>query len=79
MRKKKRQEEAQAGGDHRLTPVDVQQVEFRLAFRGYSERDVDAFLDRVTEDLSAYLEENERLRSGSAPPPATPERPSHRS
>ncbi|MGH2637113.1 MAG: DivIVA domain-containing protein, partial [Actinomycetota bacterium] len=43
-----------------------QQVEFRLAFRGYQERDVDAFLDRVTEDLSFYLEENQRLRSGAA-------------
>jgi DivIVA domain-containing protein len=39
----------------------VQQVEFRLAFRGYNERDVDGFLDRVTEDLSWYLEENQRL------------------
>ena len=72
MRKKKRQEEAQSAGDRRLTPVDVQQVEFRLAFRGYSERDVDAFLDRVTEELSAYIEENERLRAGS-PPPAMPQ------
>ena len=44
-------------------------MEFRLAFRGYSERDVDAFLDRVTEDLSSYMEENERLRQGL--PPAT--------
>jgi DivIVA domain-containing protein len=44
--------------------MDVQQVEFRLAFRGYNERDVDAFLDRVTEDLAAYMEENQRLRSG---------------
>jgi DivIVA domain-containing protein len=39
----------------RITPEEVQQVEFRLAFRGYNERDVDAFLDRITEDLSAYI------------------------
>ena len=38
-----------AGG--RIAPADVQQVEFRLAFRGYNERDVDAFLDRITEGL----------------------------
>jgi DivIVA domain-containing protein len=62
MRKKKAEEQAApARPDGRVTPLDVQQVEFRLAFRGYNERDVDAFLDRVTEDLSWYLEENQRL------------------
>jgi DivIVA domain-containing protein len=62
MRKKKGEEPAPpARADGRITPSDVQQVEFRLAFRGYNERDVDAFLDRVTEDLSWYLEENQRL------------------
>jgi DivIVA domain-containing protein len=70
MRRKKGQEqEAPVTGESRVTPADVQGVEFKLAFRGYSERDVDAFLDRVTEDLSSYLEENERLRQGL--PPAT--------
>jgi DivIVA domain-containing protein len=49
--------------------MDVQQVEFRLAFRGYNERDVDAFLDRITEDLAAYMEDNQRLRAGA---PAAP-------
>lgn len=48
-------------GGARLTPVDIQQVQFRLAFRGYNERDVDAFLDRVTEDLTARMEERDRL------------------
>ncbi|HEX6262040.1 MAG TPA: DivIVA domain-containing protein [Actinomycetota bacterium] len=46
----------------RLTPVDVQQKVFRLAFRGYNEQDVDHFLDDVTEDLAALHEENKRLR-----------------
>jgi DivIVA domain-containing protein len=46
----------------RLTPVEIQQRVFRLAFRGYNERDVDEFLDRVTEDLAAIHEENKRLR-----------------
>jgi DivIVA domain-containing protein len=66
MRRKKGTEEAATTGDARITPEEVQQVEFRLAFRGYNERDVDAFLDRITEGLSSYLEENERLRSGGA-------------
>ena len=61
MRRKKGTDGAPATGA-RITPEEVQQVEFRLAFRGYNERDVDAFLDRITEGLSSYLEELERLR-----------------
>jgi DivIVA domain-containing protein len=69
-RKKEAEQDAPATGPGRITPVEVQQVEFRLAFRGYNERDVDAFLDRITEDLAAYLEENERLRSGAGLAPS---------
>ena len=43
-------------------PADVQQKVFRLAFRGYNERDVDEFLDEVTESLAEMHEENKRLR-----------------
>ena len=68
MRRKKGTEDAPATGDARITPEEVQQVEFRLAFRGYNERDVDAFLDRITEGLSSYREELEGLRSGSGLP-----------
>jgi DivIVA domain-containing protein len=64
-RKKEDSEQARSGGDARLSPADIQQVEFRLAFRGYNERDVDAFLDRITEDISTYIEEIQRLRSGT--------------
>lgn len=70
-RKKDKARTAGAGG--RITPKDVQEVEFRLAFRGYNERDVDAFLDRVTEDLAAYLEELEQLRAGGAATPTAPD------
>lgn len=70
-RKKAHEQQAEpARTDGRVTPGEVQQVEFRLAFRGYNERDVDAFLDRMTEDLSWYLEENLRLRSGVVGTPA---------
>ncbi len=73
MRRKKAEgSSAVAGGDGRITPMDVQQVEFRLAFRGYNERDVDAFLDRITEDLAAAMEENQRLRAGGAVAPPAP-------
>jgi len=39
----------------KITPVDIQQKEFRLEVRGYNERDVDQFLDEV----EAELEEGE--------------------
>lgn len=55
-------DEATAPRRPRLTPVDVQERVFRLAFRGYNEREVDEFLDLVTEDLAALHEENKRLR-----------------
>jgi DivIVA domain-containing protein len=73
MRRKKAGQSEPARADGRVAPADIQQVEFRLAFRGYNERDVDAFLDRVTEDLSWYLEENQRLRSAPAPSAASGE------
>ena len=69
MARKRRGDSEVAGFDEagqqpraRLTPADVQQKVFRLAFRGYNERDVDEFLDKVTEDLAALHEENKRLR-----------------
>ncbi len=76
MRRKKKRESqedaaaSEASGPPVLAPIDVQQKEFRLAFRGYNERDVDAFLDEVTEELSALIEENKRLREGSGAPAA---------
>jgi len=67
MRKKHADDEgvAMQNGDARVTPEDVQSVEFRLSFRGYNERDVDSFLDRITTDLSAYLAELAELRGGA--------------
>src|SRR5262249_4185546 len=63
----------------RLTPVDVQQKEFRLAMRGYNEREVDEFLDLVTEEMARLHAENTRLRAqvetrgpGEVPAPAPP-------
>ncbi|HYU94022.1 MAG TPA: DivIVA domain-containing protein [Actinomycetota bacterium] len=71
MRKKK-QDTQEAGFTTpatrpRLTPIDVQQKEFRLAFRGYNERDVDEFLDLVTEELAAVTDENRRLQDHGEP------------
>jgi DivIVA domain-containing protein len=53
-----------------VTPVEVQQKEFRVSkFGGYKMRDVDEFLDLITDTLSAMIVEIERLRAleGSGP------------
>ncbi|RJQ28664.1 MAG: DivIVA domain-containing protein [Peptococcaceae bacterium] len=45
-----------------LTPLDIQKKEFRRAFRGYNEEEVDSFLDRVVEDYEKLLKENQKLQ-----------------
>jgi DivIVA domain-containing protein len=62
----------------RITPLDVQQKEFHVTRvgAGYRMREVDEFLDQVTDALSALIAENERLKSagtaggGREAPPA---------
>ena len=55
-----------------VSPLDIQQKEFRVQrFGGYDMRDVDEFLDQVTDAMSALVAENERLRKG-APAGAAP-------
>jgi DivIVA domain-containing protein len=63
-RKDKNRAPAAAGepGSNRITPVDIQQKEFRESFRGYNEREVDQFLDLVTEELARLHAENRRLQ-----------------
>ncbi len=51
----------------RLTPIDVQQKEFRVSrFGGYKMRDVDEFLDQMTDTLTALTTESD-LRPTPAP------------
>jgi len=78
MRKK---DEALDGGSEwsapvggRVTPQDVQQKEFRVTRvgAGYRMREVDEFLDQITDTLSALIAENDRLRmTGGAVPRAS--------
>jgi DivIVA domain-containing protein len=58
----------------RVTPLDVQQKEFHVTRvgAGYRMREVDEFLDQVTETLSALIAENERLLRDSSGPQAAP-------
>jgi DivIVA domain-containing protein len=62
--------------DKMLTPSHIQQKEFRVSrFGGYKMRDVDEFLDEVTDSLTALTAEVERLRAraGSSPVVGTPD------
>ncbi|MFA7468006.1 MAG: DivIVA domain-containing protein [Desulfotomaculaceae bacterium] len=45
-----------------LTPLDIQNKEFKRAFRGYSMEDVDQFLDQLVHDYEALYLENQTLR-----------------
>lgn len=45
-----------------LTPLDIHNREFRRAFRGYDDQEVDAFLDEVVRDLETVLKERDQLK-----------------
>ncbi len=46
----------------KLTPLDIHQKEFHRAIRGYSEEEVDKFLDDVAEDFERLFKENIELK-----------------
>lgn len=67
MRKRNEQPEdtfADTAAPGRLTPMDVQQKEFGVTRvgGGYRMRDVDRFLDELTNSMTALVEENRRLK-----------------
>lgn len=43
-------------------PQDIQNKEFREAFRGYNEDEVDTFLDEVAEEFARLYQENQRMK-----------------
>jgi DivIVA domain-containing protein len=57
-----------APAGRRITPLEVQQKEFQVARfgAGYRMREVDEFLDQVTDAMTALVAENERLVRGSS-------------
>ena len=67
MRKRKDEndvsEPAAVAPQGRLTPADIQEKVFRSqpGLHGYNEREVDEFLDRITEELARVHAENQRL------------------
>ncbi|WP_010270088.1 DivIVA domain-containing protein [Paenibacillus senegalensis] len=44
-----------------LTPLDIHNKEFKRAFRGYDEDEVNEFLDLVIKDYEALIRENKEL------------------
>jgi cell division initiation protein len=46
----------------RVTPIDIQQKRFHVAFRGYDRTEVEMFLDLVREEVEALLREVTDLR-----------------
>lgn len=45
-----------------ITPMDIENKEFKKSFRGYSEDEVDEFLDTVKEDFENVYKENLELK-----------------
>ena len=46
----------------KVTPLDIQQKRFHVAFRGYERSEVEAFLDTVREEMEALVREVNDLR-----------------
>lgn len=46
----------------KITPLDIQQKRFHMAFRGYDHKEVDSFLDLVREEMEDLLREVTELR-----------------
>lgn len=46
----------------KITPLDIQQKQFRVKFRGFDVEEVDSFLEMVREEFEEMLRENSRLR-----------------
>lgn len=45
-----------------LTPLDIQQQQFRVRFRGFDIHEVDRFIEQVTESFNALQGENKSLK-----------------
>ena len=45
-----------------ITPIEIQNKEFRRTFRGYNEEEVDEFLKIITDDFQSLYRENMDLQ-----------------
>jgi cell division initiation protein len=46
----------------KITPLDIQQQQFKTRFRGFDVREVDTFLEQMAEAFESLLSKNEKLR-----------------
>lgn len=46
----------------KMTPLDIQQQQFKTRFRGFDIREVDTFLEQMADVLESLQSENKRLR-----------------
>jgi cell division initiation protein len=46
----------------RITPLDIQQKQFSIKFRGFDMEEVDSFLELIREEMEDLLRENANLR-----------------
>jgi len=49
----------------RITPLDIQQKQFPVKFRGFDEEEVDSFLELIREEMEELLRENASMREES--------------
>jgi cell division initiation protein len=45
----------------KVTPLDIQQQQFKTRFRGFDIREVDAFLEQMAETVESLQKENQNL------------------
>ncbi len=45
----------------KLTPLDIQQQQFKIRFRGFDVREVDTFLEQLADDFESLRREKENL------------------
>lgn len=50
----------------RLTPMDINNKEFKRGIRGYNPEEVDGFLDKIVEDYESLFKENSVLKEKMA-------------
>jgi cell division initiation protein len=50
----------------KITPLDIQQQQFRVKFRGFDMVEVDNFLDQVANEFEELLRENNRVKEETA-------------
>ena len=45
----------------KITPLDIQQQNFKIRFRGFDPQDVYLFIEKIADGFESLLRENEKL------------------